>query len=158
MPVTSGAAAMALVLVSVFGWWLFSGNGPQGPGGNDPRYAVPDVEVTATEPAAAPTPTQPARPGAISIDSYVVEDDLRIAVNYRVDSGCSGALKTPRIIESDVAVTITLSADVTGSPCGAPAERHTLAVLLDSPLAGRAVLDGSRSPQVRVGPTGTAYE
>ena len=155
--VTSGAGAFALVLLAVVGWWLFSGNGPQGPSGNDQRYAVPDVDVTAT---GDPTsPPQPTAPGAIAIDSYVVRDELRIAVNYRVGAACADALETPRVIENDVTVTVTLSADVAdGRPCGTPVERQTLAVLLDSPLDGRAVLDGSRSPQVRVEPTSSEYE
>ena len=157
-PVTSGAAAMVLVLVAVFGWWLFSGNGPQGPSGNDSRYAVPDVDVTAGQAGAASASPEPARPGAITIDSYVVIDDLRLAVNYRAGAACADSLQTPRVIESDVTVTITLTADVHRAPCGAPTERRTVAVLLDSPLDGRAVLDGSRSPQVRVEPTSTAYE
>ena len=155
--VTSGAGAFALVLLAVVGWWLFSGNGPQGPRGNDQRYAVPDVDVSGS---GAPSPTPEALPpGAILIDSYVVRDELRLAVNYRADAACADALETPRVIENDVSVTITLSADLSQTTsCDAPVERHTLAVLLDSPLDGRSVLDGSRSPQVRVEPTTTAYE
>ena len=151
---------MAIVLSAVFVWWLFSGNGPQGPPGNDSRYSVPDADASGSG-AVDPTPPPPA-PGAILIDSYVVRDDLRLAVNYRTTAGCAAALDTPRVIENDVTVTITLSADVPDeSPCGASVvvgERHTLSVLLDSPLDGRAVLDGSTSPQVRVEPTTAAYE
>jgi hypothetical protein len=154
--VTSGAGAFALVLLAVLGWWLFSGNGPQGPSGNDARYAVPDVEATGSgAPSSSP---RPVAAGAVPIDSYVVEDDLRLAVNYRTGAACADALQTPRVIESDVTVTITLSADVAGSPCGPPEERRTLRVLLDSPLDGRAVLDGARSPRVRVEPTSATYE
>ena len=148
---------MVIVLAAVFVWWLFSGNGPQGPPGNDSRFSVPDVDVSASG-APSATPDPPA-PGALRIDSYVVRDELRLAVNYRADPACADALETPRVIESDVTVTITLSADVPdSSPCGDPLERHTLVVLLDSPLDGRAVLDGSTSPQVRVEPTTTTYD
>ena len=76
--VTSGAGAFALVLLAVLGWWLFSGNGPQGPSGNDARYAVPDVDVNATNGGPGASPRPPA-PGAIEIDSYVVRDQLRLA-------------------------------------------------------------------------------
>src|SRR5687767_2144972 len=91
-PVTSGAFAMVLVLVAVVGWWLFSGNGPQGPRGNDSRYAVPDVDVTAGRSGAASPAPEPTRPGAIRIDSYVVEDELRLAVNYRTDASCADSI------------------------------------------------------------------
>jgi hypothetical protein len=153
--VTSGAGAFALVLLAVLGWWLFSGNGPQGPSGNDARYAVPDVDATATTGGTSAPPRSPA-PGAIELDSYVVRDELRLALNYRSASSCADALDTPRVIETGTTVTITLSADATG--CQDQVGRHTVVVLLDSPLDGRAVLDGSRSPQVRVEPTSTGYE
>ncbi len=147
--VTSGAGAFGLVLLAVLGWWLFSGNGPQGPSGNDARYAVPDVDVDGSG-APTATPRSPA-PGAIAIESYVLRDDLRLSVGYRTTPRCQAALDTPRVIESDVTVTITLTADAAG--CGSGSGRYDVTVLLDSPLDGRAVLDGSRSPQVRVEPT-----
>lgn len=154
-PRPSGLTAVAVVVVAVLGWWVFSGNGPQGPSGNDARYAVPDVEATGAAPdAAGPEPY----PGTLRIDSYVPRDELRLSVNYRTDARCT-ALETPRVIESDVSVTITLSVeDEGGTPCADPVERRTLGILLDSPLDGRAVLDGSVSPQVRVEPTTTAYQ
>lgn len=153
--VTSGAGAFALVLLAVLGWWLFSGNGPQGPSGNDARYAVPDVEANAANGGASPSPRPPV-PGAIEIDSYVVRDQLRLGLNYRSTPSCADALDTPRVIETGTTVTITLSTDASG--CQDPVERRTVVVLLDSPLDGRAVLDGSRSPQVRVEPTSASYE
>ena len=63
------AFAMALVIFAVGVWWLLSGNGPQGPGGNDPRYAVPDVDVSApSEPVEADSDPEPTVPGAVRID------------------------------------------------------------------------------------------
>lgn len=155
----SGALAIVVVIVAVLGWWVFSGNGPQGPSGNDVRYAVPDVDATPSG-TATPASAPEALPGTVRIDSYVVRDELRLTLNLRVDPECADALETPQVIESDAAVTITLSTDTGGSaaPCGNPTARRTLGVLLDSPLAGRAVLDGSRSPQVRVAPTTSASE
>lgn len=149
----SGLAALGVVLAAVLGWWVFSGNGPQGPSGNDARYAVPDVDATAAA-SGVPSSTPEPAPGTVPIESYVARDELRITVNYLSAPGCTGALGTPQVIESDVAVTITLPVDgEDGTPCADPSEQRTLAVLLDSPLDGRAVLDGSRSPQVRVEPT-----
>lgn len=152
----SGAAAIAVVVAAVLGWWVFSGNGPQGPSGNDARYAVPDVDATPTGGDARFTAPE-ASPGTVPIDSYVVRDELRLTLNFRIAADCATALETPRVIEGDAAVTITLPLDA-GPECSEAVERRTLGVLLDSPLSGRAVLDGARSPQVRVAPTDAAYE
>ena len=160
--VTSGAFAMALVILAVGVWWLLSGNGPQGPAGNDPRYAVPDVDVSApSEPG--PTDAEPAGdatpavPGAVRIDSYVVLDELRLSLNYQVE-GCAPEIRSPRVLETDASVTITLVADTSCTRGNLGSERHSVPVLIDSPLDGRAVLDGSTSPLVRVEATETVYE
>jgi hypothetical protein len=165
--VTSGAFAMLLVIAAVGVWWLLSGNGPQGPGGNDPRYAVPDVDVSAPTdgptdgptdvPTDVPTGTDPtpAVPGGVRIDSYVVLDDLRLSLNYQV-ARCAPELGSPRVIETDASVTITLIAEA-DADCAGVLEGRTVAVLIDSPLDGRAVLDGSTSPLVRVEATEAAY-
>lgn len=152
--VTSGAAAILIVLAAVFVWWLLSGNGPQGPGGNDPRLAVPDVTASA---APGATPSGPVLlPGGVRIESYVLLDELRLSLNYRLADDCVGELGSPRVLETEAAVTLTLT--VSQGECAGAAQPHTLAVLLDSPLRDRSVLDGSTSPQVRVERTGTAYE
>ena len=154
--VTSGAGAFGLVMLAVLGWWVFSGNGPQGPSGNDARYAVPEVEATA---GTGTTPPPPTPPGSVLLDSYVPDDELRLLLNYRVPAACTDALDTPRVVESEVAVTITLTADPDGDDgCTGPSVRRTLPVLLDSALDGRAVLDGSTSPRVRVEPVSATYE
>ncbi len=156
--VTSGALAMALVLAAVAAWWLFSGNGPQGPPGNDSRYAVPDDEVIPS--AVASSRPTPAVPGAVGIDSYVVRDALRVALNYRIGADCDEDLDATRVLETEAAVSITLTVSPGTKParCGPPVERHTTLVRLDSPLEGRAILDGSTAPQVRVEPSATTYE
>ena len=148
-----------MVVAAVGVWWLLSGNGPQGPAGNDPRYAVPDVEVTGSATPGDSTPV-PATPNGVLLDSYVVRDPLRLAVNYRVDGDCPADVEA-RVLENDATVTVTLSYDAsTGSSCdgGGPTERATVGVLLDSPLDGRGVLDGSTSPQVRVEQIATVYD
>ena len=161
--VSSGVAAMALVLAAALGWWLFSGNGPQGPRGNDARYAVPDVSPKATDggdPAAEPSGRAEPAPGTLRIDSYVMRDELRLVLNYNSPASCVGAPGTPRVVENDVSVTVTLTFETDG---GAPACSDELVprtelVLLDSPLDGRALLDGSVAPQVLVEQTTTSYE
>ena len=147
--VTSGAMSMVLVLVAVGIWWLLSGNGPQGPGGNDPRYAVPDVDVSAPADPVVPSGSpEPAVPGGLRIEGYDAVDPLRLSLTYRVER-CAPELRSPRVLETDASVTITLVADVDSS-CDEPLESRTVQVLIDSPLDGRAVLDGSTSPLVRV--------
>ena len=121
-------------------------------------YAVPDVEVTGSATPGDSTPV-PATPNGVLVDSYVVRDPLRLAVNYRFDADCPSDVEA-RVLENDATVTLTLSYDdPSGSACDAgPTERGTVGVLLDSPLDGRGVLDGSRSPQVRVEQIETTYD
>lgn len=138
-------------------WWLLSGNGPHGPAGSESQYAAPDGQVTPGTPTSAPTPT-PTTPGAVRIDGYFVRDPLRVALSYRLGRDCS--LATPRVLETEAAVTITLVRSPADDPahCGGGAGRHTVLVLLDSPLDGRAILDGSTAPQVRVEQTSAGHE
>jgi hypothetical protein len=151
---------MGLVLVAVAVWWLLSGNGPQGPGGNDPLFAVPDVDASSTAtPGDAPA-AEPVTSDGVLIDSYVVRDALRLDLNYRLDADCPATLETPRVVENNATVTITLRHGGAGARCDGegPVERTSVLVLLDSPLDGRAVLDGSTSPLVRVEPTASSYD
>lgn len=149
--------ALALVLGAVVVWWLFSGNGPQGPPGSASRYAAPEHLVTPATPTGDLSPT-PTTPNGVRIDSYVVRDPVHVVLNYRSTGGCR--LGTPRVLETDAAVTITL----VGSPhdgrgaCPQGFERHSVPLRLDSPLDGRAILDGSTAPQVQVQQTSDAYE
>jgi hypothetical protein len=153
--------ALALVLGAVAVWWLFSGNGPQGPAGNASRYGAPDDLVTPSAPTVGPSASPTSGPRArdrVRIESYVVRDPLHVALNYRSATGC--LLDTPRVLETDAAVTVTLVASPDGrqGACRRGVEGHTLLLRLDSPLDGRAILDGSTAPQVRVEQTADAYE
>jgi hypothetical protein len=89
-----------------------------------------------------------------------VRDELRLEVNYRLDADCPAIIGSPRVIENSASVTVTLSHEPGGPRCDGegPVDRHTVPVLLDGPLDGRALLDGSTSPQVRVERTAASYE
>lgn len=149
------------MLVAVAVWWLSSGNGPQGPAGSASRYTTPDDLVTPSAATGGPSPSPTPGPSArdrVRIESYVVRDPLHVALNYRSAAGC--VLDTPRVLETDAAVTVTLVASPEGRQraCRRGVTGHTLLLRLDSPLDGRAILDGATAPQVRVEQTTDAYE
>ncbi len=179
--VSSGAAAFAVVLVTVLVWWLLSGNGPEGPPGNADRLGVaddatpPDGDAAgggtapsrgaAEEPGGSGTPgTEPGRADerSVRIDGYVLEAPDRLALNYTTGvPACSGKLDTPTVVEDPGGVTISLSTMPPARPgqvCIELAVRKTVRVTLESPLDGRGVLDGSASPRVRVERVARAYE
>lgn len=157
-----------MVFLAVLGWWLFSGNGPQGPAGNDPRYLIPESEATAPTAAGAAAEGSSAGPVSsllVPIDSVVVESDQRVALNYTIGpASCVGVVQTPRVLETDAAVTVTLARVPpirTSERCEdtpLPEVRGTIRVTLDTTLEGRALLDGAYAAQRRVPRATRAYE
>lgn len=164
--VGTDALALVAVLVTVLGWWLFSGNGPQGPPGNDPRLLIPEDDVSAPADAdAVGTQAELVSTTAVPVDSVVVEEPTRLALNYRTaPARCVGALDTPRVLETDAAVTVTLSTvppQRVPEACvdaDQPEVRHTLRIRLDTSVAGRAVLDGAWTQQRQVERVSRPYE
>ena len=157
--VSSGAAAIVVLLAMCLGWWLFSGNGPSGPPGNAQLYAVPDETPSgSTAPSVAPPE------GAVEIDGFVPEEGNHVALNYTTGARrCVGRLDTPQVLETDAAVTVSLMLVPPTSPppprrCGEVVELHTVRVDLDAPLEGRSLLDGSRPQPVRVEQDATTNE
>ncbi len=148
----TGLLAMVAVIGFVLMWWLFSGNGPQGPDGNDPVLAVPDVDASGdADSSDGPVPV--ALSNGLRLTSYAVVDGDRLELEVDVPRGTCPDLRSPRLVESEVSVTVTVT-HATEPGC-APTARDltdTVSVRLDSPLDGRAVLDGALTQQVRVEP------
>ncbi len=156
----TGIAAFGVVLVVVLVWWLLSGNGPQGPAGNDSRLAVPDSEVTGST---ATDPPAMSNENGVRIDGFVREGGARIALNYT--SGvpeCYGMLDTPEVLETSAAVTVTLTLrppdQPSDDPCPDLAMLGTVRVDLGSALGDRSVLDGSFTQPVQVQEVPRAYQ
>lgn len=147
----TGLLAMVAVIGFVLVWWLFSGNGPQGPDGNDPILAVPDVDASGdADSSDGPVPV--ALSNGLRLTSYVVVDGDRLEVDVAVPRGTCPDL-SPRLVESEVSVIVTVT-HATEPGCTPTARdlTDTVSVRLDSPLDGRAVLDGALAQQVRVEP------
>ncbi|WP_148575041.1 hypothetical protein [Nocardioides caldifontis] len=177
---SSGAAAFAVVLVTVLVWWLLSGNGPQGPDGSADQLGVADDATAPQEPSgggSAPSKGADEQPSpdedgsveepqrsdrGVRIDGYVLEAPDRLALNYTTGvPACHGRLDTPSVVEDAGGVTITLSTVPPAEPadtCIEIAVRKTVRVTLESPLGGRGVLDGSATPRVRVERMAKPYE
>lgn len=153
--VTSGGAAFAAVLAAVLVWWLFSGNGPQGPDGNAQRLAVAEDPVPGS--GGEPLPDGPADPDAVRIDRLeLLDEGRRLQLTYLAGPArCAGPLETPRVVESDVAVTVTLTLERPAEPqegCDDAEQPRSVRVDLDAPLGDRSVLDGYHRYPVRVTP------
>ena len=148
----TGIAAISAVVMVVLIWWLLSGNGPQGPAGNDSRLAVPDTEVTGD---VSSDPPALSNENGVRIDGFVREGGSRIALNYTTGvPECYGTLDTPEVLETSAAVTVTLTLrppeEPSDDPCPDLAMLGTVRVDLGSPLGDRSVLDGSFAQPVRV--------
>ena len=77
---------MVAVIAFVLVWWLLSGNGPQGPDGNDPVLAVPDVDASG-EPGATDSPVPVALANGLRLTSYAVSDGDRLTLEVEVPRG-----------------------------------------------------------------------
>ena len=149
----SGAAAFAVLVLMLLGWWLASGNGPGGPPGSASRLSRPgSATVPVTQGPAVPPRTVPL---GLPLVGWR-ESGRTLELTYRRgDDRCFGRLATPRVRESDVAVTITLFRE---PPAGSSARcplttTGTVLVDLDGAVGDRSVLDGSYvDRRVRVRP------
>ena len=148
----SGAAAFGVLVAMLLGWWLFSGNGPGGPPGSDSQMSRPSsapLSPTATSAALRTVPL------GLPLVSWRQDAGVLHLTYRRGDDSCFGALGTPRVQETDVAVTITLLRE---PPADAPGRcpfttTGELDVDLDGPVGDRSVLDGSYTDRrVRVRP------
>lgn len=152
---TSGATALVLAVVAVFVWWFASGNSPFAPRGNGETLPQPQGGVTPPADASGGGP-ELVGDAAVPLESFVTLDGSRIALNFTTgDPDCVGDLDTPRILENDGSVTVTLAV-VPLDPdavCPTIAVPRTLVIDLDGPLDGRSLLDGSYAPPIRVEPT-----
>ena len=156
--VPTGLWAVAAVIATVLLWWLLSGNGPQGPAGNDSRYAVPDVDASAGPGdggSGSGDAPDLANENGVRIDTFVRDDGGRIALNYVTGvPACYGTLDTPEVLETAAAVTVTLTLRPPEQPsdeaCPDLAMLRTVRVDLDAELGDRSVLDGSFAQPVRV--------
>jgi len=161
--VGSGIAAIGIVVVMTFVWWLVSGNGPQGPRGSDATYAVPDGPTSTGQrdgdsrrvSASGPELTNP---NGVRIDEFSLQTPTRLVLSYTTaDPDCAGRIDTPEVLETDGSVTVTLTLVPPASPldrCPDLAMQETVPVDLDTALGDRSVLDGSFAQRVRVAPAG----
>jgi hypothetical protein len=157
--VGSGLTAIGVVLVMTFVWWLVSGNGPQGPRGSDPTYAVPEESASAGRAnvgsAASPGPKL-TNPNGVRIDGFVLDGPTRLVLSYTSgDPECYGRIDTPEVLETDGSVTVTLTLVPPASPpdrCPDGALHEEVPVDLDTALGDRSVLDASFAQRVRVAP------
>jgi hypothetical protein len=147
---STGLLAIAAVVGFVLVWWLLSGNGPRGPEGNDPVLLAPEVDA---EGDAAGSPVPIALANGLRLQGYAVQPGDRLDLTLTVPSGTCPDLEQPRVSESDVAVTVTVthSTDPACEPL-TRARAASVSVRLGSPLGGRSVLDGAPVQQVRLEP------
>ena len=153
--VGSGGVALGAVVAMVLLWWVTSGNAFQGPEGSDDRYAVPDVEVPAPGTRSTTSGPEMSNQNGLRIEGYAPEEaGTRLVLSYVAGAEeCTGSIDTPEVLETDGAVTVTLSLvppEKPAVPCPGRAEPGTVRVDLDTPLGDRSLLDGSFSPRVRV--------
>lgn len=147
--VGSGAAGFAVLVAMLIGWWLFSGNGPGGPPGSASRMVEPSSAPLS--PTATTTRLETV-PRGLTLVSWS-QDGTTLHLTYRRGAdGCFGSLATPRVDESDVAVTITLLREGEADECPFTTTGE-VDVDLDGPVGDRSVLDGSYTDRrVRVRP------
>ncbi len=149
---SSGLLSIAAVIAFVLVWWLLSGNGPQGPEGNDPELLVPDVDASG-QAGASDTPVPVTLSDGLRLTSYVVRDGDLLTLAVEVPRGTCPEVLAPRLVESEVSVTVTATHSTEpGCRPTARALSDTVTVRLDSPLGERAVLDGALAQRVRVEP------
>ena len=147
----SGAAGFAVLLAMLIGWWLFSGNGPGGPPGSASRMVSPSSAPLSPSATSAALQTVPR---GLTLVSWS-QDGTTLHLTYRRGADdCFGSLATPRVDESDVAVTITLLHEPPDGASGCPfTTTGEVDVDLDGPVGDRSVLDGSYTDRrVRVRP------
>ncbi len=147
----SGLAGFGVLVAMMLVWWLFSGNGPSGPPGSASQMTQPSTAPVS--PGATPTALQTVPLGLPLVRWSQQGTTLRLTYRRGADD-CFGALDTPRVTESDVAVTITLLRDPAEGAARCPfTTTDTVSVDLDGPVGDRSVLDGSYTDRrVRVRP------
>jgi hypothetical protein len=149
---STGLLAIVAVIGFVLVWWLLSGNGPRGPEGNDPVLLAPDVDAEG-DGTAAPSAVPIALANGLRLSGYTEQAGDRLEVAVTVPEGTCPDLEPPRVSESDVAVTITVTHSMErGCPLLTGARAETVSVQLGSPLDGRSVLDGAPVQRVRIEP------
>lgn len=145
---STGLLAIAAVVGFVLVWWLLSGNGPRGPEGNDPVLLAPDIDA---EGEAVVSPVPIALTNGLRLEGYAVQAADRIEVLLTVPAGTCPVLEQPRVSESDVTVTVTVTHS-TERACEplSRARAESVSIGLSSPLGERSVLDGAPVQQVRL--------
>lgn len=154
-PVGSGVTGFGVILLVVLVWYVGSGNAGDGPSGNDVRLAVPDSEAT-PGPGDSTGPPQVTDERNVPLEGYKLLDGTRLELTYLAGpADCFGELATPRVLESDGSVIVSLRREppttTADGDCTVDLSR-TLTVTLGAPLGGRGVLDGAYAPPVRVAP------
>ena len=149
------AAAVAVVVLFVGVRALMSptedsaGSPPVAGGGSS---AVPgDPGSSSAEPPAGadPSPPQSTNPMAVVIDSFYKYDERRLAINYTIGvPECYGTIAPPKVVETEQSVSVTLTRippkDLSkDTACIEIALLKSVDLTLETPLAGRTVLDGS---------------
>lgn len=156
-PVGSGVIGFGVILLVVLVWYVGSGNAGDGPSGNDVRLAVPDSEATPGpgDSTGLPEVTDERN---VPLEGYELLDGTRVQLTYFAGpADCFGELATPRVLESDGSVIVSLRREPPATPTAADGDctadlPRTLTVALGAPLGGRGVLDGAYAPPVRVAP------
>jgi hypothetical protein len=145
---------VAVVVIAVFVWWWFGGNGPMTPMTNSERLA-PSDSPGSLSPAEPAGPQQPL-PDTVQVNGFALDAPTRLRLRYTVGTPeCVGTLETPEVVENDASVTVTLhlnAADKPPGPCQEIALVEEVSVDLDVPLGDRSVLDGSLPHAQRIPP------
>lgn len=152
------AALAVLAVVGVF-WQVRPGSGQDAgfaDGGDAGQGSPPYAGTEPGSPGAGgPSPGEPSSgagdvdAGAIAVSSFYSYDSTHLAINYANGvPECYGKAGTPKVEESPDAVVVTIPRipmKSTGDrACIDIALLGSVGIALESPLAGRPVLDGSR--------------